>query len=234
MKSRSFIHYFHSAGWPFIGFAVVLTAFLATLGCFPFVVGAVVTLWCAYFFRDPQRVAPLRPGLIVSPADGHVVGVEEVMPASDLCLDGGPRWRISIFLNIFDVHVNRIPVDGTVAIRAYRPGKFINAAHDKASEDNERMTLVLQMRGDHPLSGKTIGVVQIAGLIARRIICNAKEGDMFKAGERYGIIRFGSRADIYLPSGLSPLVAVGQYMIGGETVLADCCSSEAIRKGEQR
>jgi phosphatidylserine decarboxylase len=234
MHLRALIRYIHPAGWPFIIIVAIVTALLAVLGCGPFFVGAVLTAWCVYFFRDPPRVTPQKPGLVVSPADGRVVAIEEVSPASDLCLDGGPRTRISIFLNIFDVHVNRIPADGMVAIRAYRPGTFVNAARDKASEDNERMTLVLQLKGDHPMQGKTLGVVQIAGLIARRIVCNAKGGDTFKAGERYGIIRFGSRADVYLPPGLAPLVAVGQYMIGGETVLADCNASEPARRGEKR
>jgi phosphatidylserine decarboxylase len=233
MRSRSVVQYIHPAGWPFIGIAIFLNLVLAMLGCFTFIIGCLLTAWCIYFFRNPERVTPTRAGLIVSPADGRVVAVEEVHPASDLCLDG-PRTRISIFLNVFDVHVNRMPADGTVAIRAYRTGKFLNASLDKASEDNERMALVLQLRGEHPYDGKTLGVVQIAGLIARRIICEAKEGDTYKAGERYGIIRFGSRADIYLPPGLAPLVSVGQYMIGGETVLADCVSTEIARTAETR
>ena len=188
-----------------------------------------------YFFRDPERVTPTRSGLIVSPGDGKIVAIQEVEPDEDLGLgDKTPRIRISIFLNIFDVHVNRIPADGQVVARHYRKGKFFNAALDKASVDNERMSVVLELTGDHPQAGKQLGVVQIAGLIARRIECYAREGMTYQAGERYGIIRFGSRADVYLPPGLNSLVTVGQYMLGGETVLADCVSTEAARVGEKR
>lgn len=187
-----------------------------------FVVSAILTCWCFYFFRNPTRFTPTRPGVIVSPADGRVVAVKEVTPDADLGLGSEPRMRVSIFLNVFDVHVNRIPAEGVVTARLYRPGKFFNASLDKASVDNERMALVVKLTGDHAQKGQTMGVVQIAGLIARRIICSAQEGDSFKTGERYGIIRFGSRADIYFPAGVQPLVSVGQYMIGGETVLAEC------------
>jgi len=232
---HALIDFFHPAGRVFIaGFAVVAILMWFFLGGFFFVIGALLTAWCAFFFRDPPRVAPTRAGLILSPADGKVVGVKEVKPAPDLGLGDTPRWRVSIFLNIFDVHVNRIPADGAVASTIYRKGKFLNASWDKASEDNERMTVVMTLAGEHPYAGQNLGCVQIAGMIARRIVCDAKKGDRFKAGEHYGIIRFGSRADIYLPPGLAPLVAVGQYMLGGETVLADCTSSETVRAGEKR
>lgn len=224
----------HPAGWPFIGLFALLTLLLAYAGWPFFVLGALLTAWCTYFFRDPGRVTPTRAGLIVSPADGHVAAIKEVAPAPDLGLDATPRIRISIFLNVFDVHVNRMPADGIVIGRHYRPGKFVNAAFDKASEDNERMALVVQMTGEHSYAGQSLGVVQIAGLIARRIVCDVQEGAQIKAGERYGIIRFGSRADIYLPPGLQPLVAEGQYMIGGETVLADCKSDEQRRLAETK
>jgi len=233
MQSRFPVAYIHKAGWPFIGIAAFVTFLLAFAGWGPFIVAALLTAWCVYFFRDPERVIPTRGGLIVSPGDGRVVAVEMVTPDADLGLDG-PRTRISIFLNVFDVHVNRMPADGTVLEAAYRKGTFVNASLDKASVDNERMAVMLELKGDHPYNGKTLGVVQIAGLIARRIVCNAREGDGFKAGERYGIIRFGSRMDVYLPPGLSALVAVGQYMIGGESVLADCESTEPARQGEKR
>jgi len=226
--------YFHSAGWPFIGLFVLVTFVLSFMSGLLFVVGLILTSWCFYFFRDPQRVTPTRPGLIVSPADGKVVAIKEIVPESNLGLGDECRTRISIFLNVFDVHVNRMPADGIVRETHYRPGAFVNASLDKASEDNERMAVVLQLTGDHPYDNKILGVVQIAGLIARRILCAAEAGDTFKSGERYGIIRFGSRADIYLPPGLYPQVSLGQYMIGGETVLADCSSSEAPRHGEVR
>lgn len=226
--------YIHPAGWPFIGIFAFVTLVLALFGWPWFFIGLVLTAWCVYFFRDPVRITPSRPGLIVSPADGKVVFIKDVIPEKDLGLGEAMHTRISIFLNVFDVHINRSPVDGIVEHDQYRRGKFFNASLDKASVDNERMALALKMEGNHPYAGQKIGVVQIAGLIARRIICNAVLGHTLRAGERYGLIRFGSRVDIYLPSGIQPLVTVGQYMIGGETVLADCISSEAARQGEVR
>ena len=214
--------YFHPAGWPFIGIFAFVTFLTMFVGGATFVAASILLVWCFYFFRDPQRVTPVRPGLVVSPADGRVVAVKEVVPEAVLGLGDEPRTRISIFLNVFNVHVNRMPVDGIVRGRYYRPGKFVNAALDKASEENERMALVVEMTGTHPADNKTLGVVQIAGLIARRIICNAQEGSTYKAGQRFGIIRFGSRTDVYLPAGVKSLVAVGQTMIGAETILADC------------
>lgn len=176
----------------------------------------------------------MRPGLIVSPADGKVVAIRELVPESDLGLGGETRVRISVFLNVFNVHVNRMPADGIVKACNYRPGKFVNASLDKASVDNERMAIALQLTGDHPHDNELMGVVQIAGLVARRIVCDAETGNTYKAGERFGIIRFGSRADIYLPVGVRPLVALGQTMVGGETVLADCVSDESERHAEVR
>jgi len=224
----------HPAGRMFIvGFAAV-TLVLWFMSKSLFVFAAIATAWCVYFFRDPRRVTPTRAGLVVSPADGIVVGVREVVPEPGLGLSATACTRISIFLNVFDVHVNRIPADGVIKSRIYRPGKFLNASLDKASEDNERMSLTLEMTGEHPYAGKILGFVQIAGLIARRIVCDAQEGSTYKAGERYGIIRFGSRADVYLPAGLQPQVALGQRMVGGETVLADALSSEPARQGDVR
>ena len=234
MKKPSPFRYFHSAGWPFIGLFFAVTVILAFINESCFFFGCILTAWCFYFFRDPERTTPSRAGLIVSPADGKVVAVRDVVPDADLGLGDEERTRISIFLNVFDVHVNRIPSESIVRERIYRHGKFVNAAFDKASVDNERMAVILQLTGDHAYANKVLGVVQIAGLIARRIICSAQRGQTFKAGERYGIIRFGSRADIYLPPGLRALVCVGQYMIGGETILADCSSSETQRQGEIR
>ncbi len=234
MKPYTLIPRIHPAGWPFIAIFAVVTVVLGLFGWGLFALGAILSVWCVYFFRDPDRVTPMRDGLIVSPADGKVVAVSEVSPNSSLGLGSDKRIRISIFLNVFDVHVNRSPADGEVAAAHYRAGKFVNASMDKASDDNERASVALRLGGEHPYSGQLLGVVQIAGLVARRIICQVKAGDRLRAGERFGIIRFGSRADVYLPVGLQPLVEVGQYMIGGETVLADCSSTEKRRHGEMR
>ncbi len=178
--------------------------------------GAIFTLFCLYFFRDPERVAPGRPTAILAPADGRVVSIGPVLPPVELGLGSAPRWRVSIFLSVLNVHVNRVPVDGTVTRIAYRHGAFVSASLDKASESNERNAIAIRLA-----DGREIAVVQIAGLIARRILCTLREGDAVHAGERFGIIRFGSRTDLYLPEGVRPLVAEGQTMIGGETVIAD-------------
>jgi len=232
MKNNSPFNYFHPAGWPFMGAFAGVTLVLALMSCKAFFVGFILTAWCFYFFRNPDRVTPTRPGLIVSPADGKVVAIQDVVPDAEFGLGDTPRTRISIFLNVFDVHVNRVPAAGTVIARRYRPGKFVNASLDKASVDNERMGLTIKLSGDHMRAGELLGVVQIAGLIARRILCDAQEGQQYKTGARFGIIRFGSRTDVYLPHGVQPQVCIGQYMLGGETVLADCTSSEAARVGE--
>ena len=192
-------------------------------------VGLILTLWCAYFFRDPERVSPVREGLVLSPADGVVQMVEPAVPPAELDLGDAPRPRISVFMNVFDVHVNRAPVDGTVGRTSYRPGKFVNAVLDKASEDNERQSIAIQMADD-----RQIAVVQIAGLIARRIVCDIAEGDRVHAGARFGMIRFGSRVDVYLDAGMSPLVVAGQRAVAGETVFADVASQERPRRGEVR
>ena len=219
----------HSAGWPFIavaaGVSVALALFSGPLG----ILGAISTLWLTYFFRDPERVTPVRDGLVVSPADGRVQMITHAAPPRELGMGERAVPRVSIFLNIFDVHVNRIPADGAVRAVDYRPGKFFNAALDKASEDNERMSVRLAVA-----DGRELAFVQIAGLIARRISCDLKLGDVVRAGTRYGIIRFGSRLDVYLPEGAAPLVVVGQRAIGGETVLADLGSPEPARQGEVR
>jgi phosphatidylserine decarboxylase len=161
-------------------------------------------------------VPPGRPGQLLAPADGRVVSVAPAPPPPELGLGVAPRWRVGIFLSVLDVHVNRVPADGTVTRIAYRHGRFLNASLDKASSDNERNALAIRLP-----DGREIAVVQIAGLIARRILCEVREGDTVHAGDRFGLIRFGSRTDLYLPEGIRPLVAVGQTMIGGETVLAD-------------
>lgn len=219
----------HRAGWPFIAAALVVTALLYLAWSPLAVPGLVLALFCTYFFRDPDRVVPARPGLVVSPADGRVVAVVATAPPPDLGMAPDPVTRVSIFLNIFDVHVNRVPIEGTIAELAYHEGKFVNAALDKASEDNERQAVRLTTT-----DGKDIAFVQIAGLVARRIVCNLSRGQRVKTGERFGLIRFGSRTDVYLPPGVSALVAPGQRMIGGETVIADLESGEGPRQGERR
>ena len=216
-------------GWPFVGGAAIATMLLGWLWAPLGWLGLIVTLWIAFFFRDPDRVIPTRPGLILSPADGHVQMIAVAMPPDELGMGPEPRTRISIFLNVLDVHVNRVPADGTVTAIDYRPGLFLNAALDKASEDNERMAVRLTMP-----DGRDVAFVQIAGLIARRIKCTLRQGQIVRAGERYGLIRFGSRVDVYLPPSAAPLVVVGQRAVGGETVLADLASGEVARQGEVR
>jgi len=207
----------HPAAWTFlIGGAAVALLGGAFLGAFLFWLGVAFTLFCLYFFRDPERIPPARPGLVLAPADGHVVSVMPAKPPVELGMGEETRWRIAIFLSVLDVHVNRMPCDGTVTRIAYHHGKFLSANLDKASDENERNALALRLP-----DGRDIAVVQIAGLIARRILCDAKVGDAVQAGDRFGIIRFGSRTDIYLPPGVEPMVAVGQTIIGGETVLAE-------------
>jgi phosphatidylserine decarboxylase len=216
----------HRAGWPFVGAFALATVLLAAVAAPLGWLGLVLTLWCAWFFRDPDRVTPARAGLIVSPADGVVQRVDRCPPPVELEMSAEPRWRVAVFMNAFNVHVNRAPADGTVARLAYRPGKFFDASLDKASADNERLALRLVL-GD----GRDLACVQIAGLIARRILCEATEGQTLAAGQRYGMIRFGSRLDVYLPEGVEPLVAEGQTMIAGESVLADGASAEPRREG---
>jgi phosphatidylserine decarboxylase len=218
----------HRAGWPFIAAFAGASALLAFWQPAAGWLGLVATLWCVYFFRDPRRVAPQRDGLIVSPADGIVSMIVQSAPPAELEMGPAPMLRISIFLNIFNVHVNRAPSDGVVVRAAYRPGKFLNASLDKASELNERMAVRLKLK-----DGRELAFVQIAGLVARRILCTIAEGQIVRTGERYGLIRFGSRVDLYLPPDIQPLVVVGQTAIGGETVLADLAGSEAPRVGRR-
>ena len=177
--------------------------------------GVIATAYCAYFFRDPERVTPKRDGLVVSAADGRITGVGKVPPAAELGLPGTMATRISVFLSVLDVHIVRAPVGGKLVRSHYVPGKFLNAELDKASEENERLALVIET----PAGGK-IGLVLIAGLIARRIVTFVKEGDTLERGQRIGLIRFGSRADVYLPDAAVPFVEIGQIAVGGETVLA--------------
>ncbi len=191
--------------------------------------GLIVTLWIGYFFRDPWRVTPARPGLIVSPADGIVVSLAPAPPPPELAMGATPVPRIGIFLNLFDVHIARAPVGGKVAARRYTKGRFVNASLDKASLDNERLALRMAPGGT-----PEIAVVLIAGLVARRIVCPVYEGQVLAAGERIGLIRFGSRVDIYIPPPYVPLVALGQRMVGGETVLADRLAREPAQDGIAR
>ena len=206
----------HRAGWPFIGGGLALALLgLIWLGGWLFWLGLAAAAFCAYFFRDPTRHTPARPGVFVAPADGHVTMVDMAVPPAELGLDDTPRWRVAIFLSVLDVHINRAPCEGVITRVAYRHGKFLNASLDKASTDNERNALAMRLPG-----GQDLAVVQIAGLIARRILCFVGEGSHVDAGERFGLIRFGSRTDLYLPHGVEPLVSLGQTMIGGETVIA--------------
>lgn len=209
----------HREGYPFIALfaAVNLLAFLlsAWLGWLLLP----ITLWCIAFFRDPERMAPEGPGLIICPADGKLLPVVEAVPPAELGLGDRPRPRLSIFMNVFNVHVNRNPVSGHVIALSYRPGKFFNASFDKASIHNERMSIRLRPEGESG-EAKDLAVVQIAGLVARRIVCDLAQGEGVRRGGRFGIIRFGSRVDVYLPPQTEILVAPGITTRAGETVLA--------------
>jgi len=217
------------AGYPFIAIFAVVTLLLyvwwAPLGF----VGLVLTAWCIYFFRDPDRITPVDENLVISPADGVVQSIVQAPPPPELDMGDKPLTRVAVFMNVFNVHVNRVPVNGVISGKHYRPGKFFNASLDKASEFNERMSLKVKMKDD-----REIGFAQIAGLVARRIICDVDEGRAMRAGERFGLIRFGSRVDIYLPEGTVPSVIEGQTAIAGETVLADLKVKGDARKGEVR
>jgi phosphatidylserine decarboxylase len=219
----------HNDGYKFLAIAAAVTLFLFWFWPPLAWIAVLITAWIAYFFRDPPRVTPLRDGLIVAPGDGRISAIERVRPPVELGLeDDAPRTRISIFLSVFDVHIQRAPLAGRVARVIYTPGSFLNASLDKASEENERCAIILQAA-----NGTEIAVVQIAGLIARRIVTFTKAGDNIGIGERFGLIRFGSRVDLYLPPDHAPLVAVGQRAIGGETILADIKSAEAEREARQ-
>jgi phosphatidylserine decarboxylase len=219
----------HRDGWKFVAIfaGVTLLLFWLHVPLLPWL-GVILTLWCAYFFRDPERVTPLGNDLVISPADGQVSMITDVIPPPELDLPREMHSRISVFMNVFDVHVNRAPVDGHIVKLDYVPGKFLNAELDKASEDNERQALTIE-RSD----GKRIGAVQIAGLVARRIIKFVNDGDSLHAGQRFGLIRFGSRVDVYLPQGVRPLVCVGQRAVAGETILADLALTGSIRQSRK-
>jgi phosphatidylserine decarboxylase len=206
----------HPAGRPFVLGGAVATLLLRRLWRPLGLPLGLLTAWCAWFFREPRRVTPTRPGVVVAPADGTVAHVVEAVPPAELGLGSVPMVRVSVFLTIFDVHVQRLPVDGQIRRIHYRPGKFLSADLDKASEDNERNSMLLRTP-----TGENVVVVQIAGLIARRIVCSVAEGDKATAGATYGLIRFGSRVDTYVPLGSRVLVEPGQRTIGAETVLAE-------------
>lgn len=216
-------------GWPFIiAFAVVNVA-LAYVALPLGMLFAALTVWCICFFRDPDRFTPTREGLIISPADGVVQLIDSAPPPPELNMGSAPRLRVCVFMNVFNVHVNRAPCDGIITTMAYWPGQFLNASLDKASELNERQSFRIKME-----DGREIACVQIAGLVARRIVSWVKEEQFVRAGERFGMIRFGSRVDVYLPDGVLPLVALGQKAVAGETVLADLMRNEPERLGEIR
>ncbi len=210
----------HPAGWPFIAVCAALALVLALVSPAWGVVGAFATLGCAAFFRDPKRVPPEDPHLVVSPADGTISNIVEAPPPAELDMGSAPRVRVSIFLSIFDVHVNRVPADGTITRVSYRPGKFLNASFDKASEQNERMAIRMTTATGHDLA-----FVQIAGLVARRIECALNPDQRVRAGARFGIIRFGSRMDVYLPAGHRVMVRIGQRAVGGETVISEAVAA---------
>ena len=215
----------HREGWRFIAIfaAVTLLLFWLDVPVLPWV-GVILTAWCAYFFRDPERVTPVGKTLVISPADGQISHIVEVIPPPELDLPREKHTRISVFMNVFDVHVNRSPMAGRIAQLSYIPGKFVNAELDKASEDNERQAFTIERE-----DGSRIGAVQIAGLVARRIVKFVENGDSLQAGQRFGLIRFGSRVDVYLPTSVAPLVCVGQRAVAGETVLADFAIAGAAR-----
>jgi len=206
----------HREGYIFIVIFGVITFILGSFSATFAWIGIIATAWCAYFFRNPERVTPINDNLIISPADGIVQSIKEITPPSELGLASEPMIRVSIFLNVFNVHVNRVPATGKILSLNYHPGKFFNASLDKASIHNERQSVLMEMT-----SGVKIAFVQIAGLIARRIVCDLEELQEVKAGQRYGLIRFGSRADVYLPLKTVISVSEGQTCVGGETILAD-------------
>jgi phosphatidylserine decarboxylase len=214
----------HPQGYPFVGAAAFISLVLFVIWSPLGWIGTAFTLWCAYFFRDPLRVTPVRDGIMVAPADGRVSRIAYASPPPELGLGERPLPRISIFMSVFNCHVNRSPITGRIERIAYHPGAFLNADLDKASEANERNGLIIVAA-----NGTRIGVVQIAGLVARRIVSFVREGITVGAGERFGLIRFGSRVDVYLPEGIKPLIAEGQTTIAGETVIADLTANDPGR-----
>ena len=221
----------HSAGIPFIAIFAILTVIMGWFWSPLYFFGLVLTFWCIYFFRNPVRVTPILSGtnknnLIISPADGRVIEISKITPDEEIGLPVGNWTRVCVFMNVFDVHVNRSPMLGKIFYKNYIPGSFFNASLDKASSENERLILGMETE-----NGKKIAFVQIAGLVARRIICDVGIGSSLKAGEVFGLIRFGSRVDIYFPSDVSVMVLKGQKMIAGETIIGDFTkSSKSVKE----
>ena len=216
----------HPDGFKFVAAGAIATLLLFLLWAPAGWLAAIATLWIGYFFRDPWRVTPTRPGLLISPADGIVVSIAPAVPPPEIAMGDAAVARIGVFLNIFDVHVTRAPIGGRVAALRYKKGRFVNASLDEASEHNERMAIRIA-----PPEGPEVAFVQIAGLLARRIVCDLREGQQVATGQRMGMIRFGSRVDVYCPPPYVPMVVVGQRMVGGETVLADRLAQEPPRQG---
>lgn len=221
---ETFIKPMHPEGWRFVGIFGLITLILFWLWVPLGWVGVGLTIWCYYFFRDPVRSVPLAENLILSPADGVISLIEPAVPPIELGMGPQPLTRVSVFMSVFNCHVNRMPVGGKVEAVAYRAGTFVNASLDKASADNERNALLISMA-----DGTQVAVVQIAGLVARRIVCFTKPGASLRAGDRFGLIRFGSRLDVYLPPGVAPMVALGQTMIAGESIIADLAAQSPAR-----
>ncbi len=225
----TFLKPMHREGYRFVAAFALIAAILFLIWEPLGWIGVGLTVWCYYFFRDPKRVVPIGDNLVISPADGVVSLIQPAVPPAELGMGDRPLTRVSVFMNVFNCHVNRMPVGGRITAVAYRPGKFFNASLDKASSDNERNGLAIALP-----DGRQIGVVQIAGLVARRIVCFVQPGVHLDKGERFGLIRFGSRVDVYLPDGVLPLVALGQAMVAGETVLADLSlSGQPARLGRE-
>jgi phosphatidylserine decarboxylase len=231
IKSSVFVP-IHPAGTPFIAIFAILTIFVGWLWTPLYFLGFILTVWCIYFFRNPNRITPTLSGvnknnLIIAPADGKIIEISEITPHEELGLPSGDWQRVCIFMNVFDVHVNRSPMLGKITFKNYIPGLFFNASLDKASTHNERLILGMDTE-----NGKKIAFVQIAGLVARRIICDVDTGSLLKAGEVFGLIRFGSRVDIYFPKEVSTLVLEGQKTIAGETIIGDFTKSNKSVKGQ--
>jgi phosphatidylserine decarboxylase len=225
MRMRdTFIKPMHPEGYRFVGIFAAITVVLFLIWHVLGWIGIGLTIWCYYFFRDPKRSVPLGDTLVLSPADGIVSLIQPAVPPAELGMGQQALTRVSVFMSVFNCHVNRMPVGGQITAISYVPGKFFNASMDKASTDNERNGLAIQLP-----DGRQVGVVQIAGLVARRIVCFANTGQSLRAGDRFGLIRFGSRLDVYLPVGVAPMVSLGQTMIAGETVIADLASTNPAR-----
>ena len=213
----------HPAGWPFIILFALVSILLGAYIPLTLAAGVPLTLWCVYFFRNPVRTIPQGEGWLIAPADGRVISIGEAVPEAEMNLPEGKYRRVAIFMNVFDVHVNRAPIAGKVTDILYRKGKFVNASLDKASTDNERLAMTIEV--DNKAKTK-IGVVQIAGLVARRILCDAKVGDSLSVGQIFGLIRFGSRVDIWMPLDTNVMVLVGQKTVAGETLIADLTNTQ--------